>query len=513
MAASGAKIKAVPTRGERNIAWIEGHCHIPDGALVGQPVILSDEQKRWVRQIYDTPTRMLILSMARKNAKTAMSAFLMLLHLCGPEAKPNSQLYSVAQSRDQAAVLFELAAKIVRMSPDLSQYVLVRDTAKELACLELGTIYKALSAEASTAHGKSPIFVVHDELGQVKGPRSPLFEAIETGMSAHAEPLSIVISTQAPTDNDLLSRLIDDGLRGEDPEVKVVLYCADAEADPFSDEAIRQANPHFDVFMNQKEVRKQALQAKRMPSSENAYRNLVLNQRVEAKSPFVSRLVWQENGDAPADMKGKTVYGGLDLSSVSDLTALVLVSESGDVETTCWLPEEGLAEKSRTDRVEYDVWASKGLLQTTPGRAIEYEFIAEHLRWVFDTYKVKALAFDRHNMRFLRPWLEKVGFTEAELEKFIEFGQGYASMSPALRELESKLLAKKLKHGMHPVLTMCAANAVTADGPTAGTRKFVKAKATGRIDAMVALAMAVGAMPQEVEAEKKPVLMFMLGGN
>jgi phage terminase large subunit-like protein len=135
---------------------------------------------------------------------------LLLLHLCGPEAKSNSQLYSAAQSREQASILFSLAAKMVRMSPDLSQYVVVRDTAKQLACGELGTLYRALSAEASTAYGLSPAFVVHDELGQVKGPRSELYEALETAAGAQSDPLSIIISTQAPTDADLLSVLISD---------------------------------------------------------------------------------------------------------------------------------------------------------------------------------------------------------------------------------------------------------------------------------------------------------------
>ena len=129
-------------------------------------------QRRWLKRIYDTPTRTFILSMARKNAKTALSAFIVLLHLCGPEARANSQIYSAAQSRDQAAILFELAAKVVRMSPDLSQYVNIRDTAKELLCGELGTFYKALSADAATKFGLSPALMIHDELGQVVGPRS-----------------------------------------------------------------------------------------------------------------------------------------------------------------------------------------------------------------------------------------------------------------------------------------------------------------------------------------------------
>lgn len=472
---------------------------MPEGKHVGKPVKLSPHQREWIAAIYDSPTRLFILSMGRKNGKTAFSAFLLLLHLCGPEARPNSQLFSAAQSRDQAAILFALAAKIVRMSESLRDYVLVRDTAKQLACPEIGTLYRALSADASTAYGLSPVFTVHDELGQVKGPRSELYEALETASAAQEDPLSIVISTQAPTDGDLLSLLIDDGLTDADPRTKVRVYSAAMALDPFSDNAIREANPHFDVLMNRDEVRRQADDAKRLPTRESSYRNLILNQRVEARSPFISRAVWTENGAEPDPIEGQTVWGGLDLSSVSDLTALVLVTDAGDVHPTFWLPADGLGEKSRQDRVPYDVWARDGYLQTSPGRAIEYEWIADVLRGVFDRCNVQALAFDRYNMRFLRPWLERVGFSDDELSRFVEFGQGFVSMSPALRELEAKLLSKRLRHGMHPVLTMCAANAVTVNDP-AGNRKFTKAKATGRIDGMVALAMAVGSMTSEVEA-------------
>lgn len=491
-------------RGARNIAWIEAHCRIPEGRMVGQPVKLCAFQKKIIRGIYDSPTRRAIISFGRKNAKTTLSSFLLLLHLCGPEARPNSQLYSAAQSREQAAILFSLAAKIVRMSPDLAQYVGIRDTAKQLHCAELGTLYRALSAEASTAYGLSPVFTVHDELGQVKGPRSELYEALETASAAQEAPLSIVISTQAPTDADLLSLLIDDAKTEADPTQKVWLYTAPMDADPFSEKAIRAANPAFGEFMNQAEVLQQAQDAKRMPSRESSYRNLILNQRVEARSPFINRTIWGENGGTPDAWEGREVFAGLDLSSVADLTSLVMLSASGEtlnVHPQFWLPESGLAEKSRADRVPYDLWARNGQLMTTPGASIEYEFIAEHLRGVFDRCNVKALAFDRWGMKHLKPWLVKAGFTEDELERFIDFGQGFASMSPALRELESLLLSRKLRHGGHPVLTMCANNAVVTSDP-AGNRKLDKQKATGRIDGMVALAMAVGVMPAAEAVEQ-----------
>jgi phage terminase large subunit-like protein len=347
------------------------------------------------------------------------------------------------------------------------------------------------------------VFVVHDELGQVKGPRSELYEALETASAAQESPLSIIISTQAPTDADLLSLLIDDAKTGSDPTQKVWLFTAPLDGDPFAIETIEKANPALHEFMNVSEVMKMAEDARRLPSREASFRNLILNQRVEARSPFISRTVWMENGASPGDIEGRPVYGGLDLSSVSDLTALVLCAPEDDdtlsVVPSFWLPGDGLADKARVDRVPYDLWARDGSLLTTPGASIEYEFIAEQLRGVFDRCDVKAIGFDRWGMKYLVPWLVKAGFSDEELARFKEFGQGFASMSPALRELESMLLSRKIRHGNHPVLTMCAANAVTTSDP-AGNRKLDKAKATGRIDGMVALAMAVGVMPLEVEA-------------
>jgi phage terminase large subunit-like protein len=284
-------------RAERNIAWIHRFCVVPEGRLVGQPVKLRKWQKDLIREIYGSPTRRAIISFGRKNGKTAFAAFLLLLHLCGPEARANSQLYSAAQSREQAAVLFGLAAKSVRMSPDLNSVVVIRDTAKELLCPDLGTKYRALSADASTAYGLSPVFTVHDELGQVKGPRSELYEALETASSAHDDPLSVIISTQAPTDADLLSVLIEDALKGEDKKVKLALFTADPDADPFDVKTIKQANPAFGDFQNADEVMAMAEDARRMPSRENEYRNLILNQRVDRNSPFIAKSVWQANGD------------------------------------------------------------------------------------------------------------------------------------------------------------------------------------------------------------------------
>ena len=494
------------TTSARYAAWIEAHCFVPEGKNTGKPLKLTQDQRSWLSQIYDSPTRTFILSMGRKNAKTTLAAELLLLHLCGPAAMRNTQLYSAAQSRDQAALIFDLAVKMVRLSPDLRPFIHIKDNAKELLCPELGTFYKALSAEASTNFGKSPVFLIHDELGQVRGPRSDLFEALETACAAHENPLSIIISTQAATDEDLLSLLIDDAMTKADPRIKCVLYTTPEDLDPFSIEAIRAANPHLDIFMNRDEVLKQATDAKRMPTREAAYRNLVLNQRIEAESPFVSRTVWEANAAPLVQCKDRRrIYGGLDLSSVNDLTAFVGINQidgKWDVLPTFWLPQQGLEEKARADRVPYDAWHKQGFLQTCPGASVDYAFVAAWLYDLFQEHDVEAIGFDRYNWRFLLPHLEKVGLLEDQIAKFVPFGQGYASMSPAIRELESMLLRSLFRHAGHPLLRMCAANASVVQDP-AENRKFVKKKGTKRIDGMVALAMAVGMIaktqPKEIQ--------------
>jgi len=484
------------------VAFVEQVCFIPEGRHVGQKLKLYDWQKREIERIYDNPagTRRAILSFGRKNGKTTFAACLLLAHLCGPPARsrPNSQLFSAAQSRDQAAIIFSLAAKMVRMNSVLSRVVTIRETAKELICSELGTRYRALSADATTAFGLSPAMVIHDELGQVRGPRSPLYEALETATGAQAEPLSIVISTQAPTDADLMSVLIDDALAGHDPHTVVSLYTAPPELDPFDENTIRLANPAFGTFLSAKEVLAMAKDAQRMPAREAEFRNLILNQRVEVSNPFIAPAVWKACGGPVGPLEGIPLYGGLDLSEAADLTALVLIGKREGkwrVQPTFWLPSEGLSEKSVADRVPYDMWARQGYLQTTPGRSISYEFVASYLRDVFRRYDIRKLAFDRWNFKHLLPWLLKAGIGEQFVrDHFAEFGQGMQSMSPALRELEQVLLEGELAHGNHPVLTMCVTNTViTIDD--AGNRKPSKRKSTGRIDGMIALAMAVGVAP------------------
>lgn len=489
------------TRGEKVCAFIEGWCYVPEGDVgkIGRLMKLEPFQRRFILEIYDNPygTHSAYLSIARKNGKTALIAAILLAHIAGPEAVLNSQIVSGAQSKDQAAIIFELARKMVDLSPTLSKLIRVQPSGKRLIGLRKNVLFRALAAEGKTAHGLSPILAILDEVGQVIGPTDKFVTAITSAQGAYDNPLLIAISTQAPTDADMFSTWIDAQMSAQDPRVVCHVYEAPKDAALMDRAAWAAANPALGKFRSMADMEKLAKAAVEMPANESEFRNLNLNQRVEAVSPFVSRSVWEANGAEAGDAAKKKMWAGLDLASVEDLTALVGVDESGGVHCAFWLPKHGLAEKARKDKVPWDLWERQGFLHTTPGSAVEYEFVAEYMRGFFDTYDVQAIGFDRALMKYLLPWLTKAGFSDAEMAKFQEFGQGTLSMTPALRELEVKLLNKGLRHGNQPVLAMCAANSkVVGDS---GARKFDKKKARGRIDGMVALAMAVGVMPAKVD--------------
>jgi phage terminase large subunit-like protein len=489
------------TRAERNMRFIERHCRIPEGDLVGQLVNLADYQEDFYYAVYDNEvhTRTAILSMARKNAKTATIAFTVIVHVAGPEAKLNSRISSGAQSRKQAAEVYNYAAKCVALSDTLRPIIRPIPSSKKLVGLLMNVEYEALAAEGATAHGGSPIVAILDEVGQVKGPTDPFIDAIVTSQGAYEKPLLIVISTQAPTDADLLSIMIDDAERSADPSIVCHLYTAPEDCELDDEAAWQAANPAMGLFRSKLDIEDKAEKAKRMPSSENAFRVLFLNQRVNMVAAFVSPGVWKAGNGAPGALDG-VVYGGLDLSATTDLTAFVLTCRSGDalfVQPYFWMPADSVAEASRRDKAPYDVWVREGLLRTTPGKVIDYGFVARDIGEITAGLSIAKVGFDRWRMDRMQTALQNAG-VELPLQ---EHGQGFKDMSPALDALEADLLQERVRHGGHPVLTMCAANAVAVNDP-AGNRKLDKSKATGRIDGLVALAMASGveAMMHEAPA-------------
>lgn len=490
------------TRGERVCRFIESYCVVPEGKLVGKPVKLAAFQKKFIIAIYDNPyvTDTAILSIARKNAKTGLITFIMLAHLVGPEAVLNSRIVSGALSKEQAAEVFNMASKCVRQSEKLSSMIRIIDSSKRMIGLGMNTEYQAISAEAKTAHGKSPILAILDEVGQIKGPTSDFVDAVTTAQGAYDNPLLIYISTQAANDADFFSIAIDDYENYKPPNMVCHVYAADDDCDVMDESQWAKANPALGNFRSLSDMKKQALKASRMPSFENTFRNLNLNQRVSRISPFIGKTVWKENGadQVPIHLCAR-IIGGLDLSKRTDLTAFVLYGlyeGEWSVYSYFWTPEKGLDEREKRDRAPYSLWVKQGYLLTTPGATVKYEYVAKQIADIIVDLEVEAIAFDRWRMDVFKTAVENEGYDFP----LVDYGQGFKDMSPGLDALEENLLNKKIRHGNNPVLTMCAANAIIVKDPSEN-RKIDKSKSSARIDGMVALAMAAGTAERKDENE------------
>jgi len=489
------------TRADKVIRFIEEVCCCPEGAHVGKPIVLAEFQKRFLKDVYSNPagTRRALLSIARKNGKSVLTAGILLAHLVGPEAKQNSQLVAGATCRDQASIIFHAAAKMVQLSPVLSQIVRTIPSGKRLIGLPLNTEFRALAADGKTAQGLSPVLVLIDEIGQVRGPQSDFVDSLTTSQGAHAEPLLIAISTQAANDADLFSQWIDDAKTSQDPRIVSHVYAAPEGCDLLDESAWAAANPALGLFRSLDDLREQLTQAQRMPSMENSARNLLLNARISTVSPYISPNVWQACAGAVLPFGDAPVYCGLDLSAKTDLTAMVIIGKVAgqwQVVPHFWTPETGLADRAKRDRAPYDVWHRQGYLHSTPGASIDYEFVASDMAAILSGMNVQCVAFDRWRIDLLKKELDKIGCDVP----LIPWGQGFKDMSVALDALEAELLNARLNHGGHPVLQMCAANAIVVKDP-AGGRKLDKGRATGRIDGLQAMAQAFGAMAQSVESE------------
>lgn len=494
------------TRGWRVVKFIEKYCVVPEGSKVGQKVKLADFQIKFILDVYDNPhiTDEAILSIARKNAKTGTIAFLVLAHVVGPEAVQNSRIVSGARSREQAAEVYNYASKCAELSPLLRGKIRTIPSQKKIVGLAMNVEYQAISADAKTAHGKSPIVAILDEVGQVVGPTDDFIDAIETAQGAYENPLMIYISTQAQSDADFFSLIIDNALLNKPPKTVCHLYETPEDADLLDEEKWKLSNPALGLFRSLQDMRKQAKKAVDIPSTENRFRNLNLNQRVSRNTPLFSKNQWKKCGgvvDVTPDMC-EELYGGLDLSKRTDLTAFVLLGKYNDIwYAFCWfwLParrREDLIERSKKDRTPYDLWANAGLINVVQANTINYRFIAKDLAKITKNLNIKGVAFDRWRMDVLKEALEE----ESVDLNMIDWGQGFKDMAPAIDAIEEYVINNQFNHGDNPVLTMCMANSMVISDP-AENRKLDKTKTSGRIDGMVALAMAAGLSQRGIDSD------------
>ncbi|MCP3475102.1 terminase large subunit [Bradyrhizobium sp. CCGUVB1N3] len=480
---------------------------VPSGTGQGAPFKLLPFQKEFIRDIYEPhidlnrAVRRAILSMARKNGKTALIAAIALAHLVGPEAIVNGEIYSAANDRDQAGIVFKFARQIVDLEPELREEIEVIPSTKTMVARRTGSIYRAVSAEAGTKHGYLPSLVIYDELAQAKS--RDLYDVLDTSFGARTEPLFITISTQSNDPEHVLSKLIDDGLSGVDPAIVCHLYASDDDCALDNEEQWVKANPALGKFRDREDLVAAIRKAMRMPAEEPKVRNLFLNQRVSPVSSLISRAEWMACADAVEIAPGEDVYLALDLSSVVDLTALLVgsVAEPARVLPYFWKPRDLILEHSARDfgtgNQRYREWAEAGHLKLSPGRTIDPEAIALFIAELTQRYRVKGLAYDRWRINDLLREFDRIGLQafqdgdKGDGLRLVPWGQGYKDMGPAIDALELTIIERRLKHPNNPILNWNMANAVATMDP-AGNRKLDKDKARFRIDGAVALAMLLG---------------------
>jgi phage terminase large subunit-like protein len=483
-------------RVDRLISFLQS-LPITKGIYAGRKMRLLPGQKQFIRAVYGRLAadrrrlvRIAIKSEPRGNGKTGLLAGLALAHLLGPECEPRGEVYSCAYNKLQAALIFAEMQAIIEAVPEFEARCNLQRYGKVIEVLEgdgAGSIYESLSADDKRAHGLAPSFWVYDEFAQA--PNSDLLNNLRTSMGKRRESLGVVISTQASNDQHPLSQLIDDAALGEDPSIYLQLSAAPAEADIFDEHTWFACNEALGKFLDLAEFRAQAAQAKRLPSLRAKFQNLRLNQRIDANVQFLSDYDWTACA-APVNIEalaGQPCFGGLDLSQTTDMTSLVLYwPESGALIPYFWLPEEGLVDRDRKEGGHYRAWRDAGLLETTPGKAINFRFLIRRLAEIQARFGLRAVAYDRH---FIKTF-EMQCAEEGVRLPLREFGQGYVSFSPAVQTFEAAVLDRRLHHGGHPILRWQMSN-VAIEMDAAGNRKPNKKRALAHIDGVVAAMMAV----------------------
>ncbi|MET0941454.1 MAG: terminase TerL endonuclease subunit [Mesorhizobium sp.] len=492
-------------------------CHglrVPAGLRVGDELRLDGWQVEFVRDIYDVrhadgrrKRRQAILSVARRNGKTATSSALALSHLAGPMRRPGGIIYSAATSREQAEISYRYLRDMIRLTPQLGEVLAIVESRKRVVHRQNLGYYAAVSAESRGKYGVGVDVAIIDELAQHR--TDELYTALRTSQGSQAEPLCLILGTQAADDTHFYSQMIDYGLKirngeFEDDSFTCHIYAADDGCDLDDKAQWAKANPALGKHRDHDELADTVTQASRSPGLESRVRNLYLNQRIAASAPYLSPSVWRLGSAKPDEAllySGRPIYGGLDLSTTLDLTALTLAVSDDDgaihLFPYVWTPGDTLDARASRDRAPYRAWTKNGFMTSIPGSAIDYDFVAQEI----GELERKGVFFERINVD---RW--KVSFLKQSFSRFgvsvplHDFGQGFKDMAPAVDMFEALALDGRLVHGNHPLLAWAVSN-IAIERDAAGNRKATKAKSIGRIDPAIAAIMAVAAMKLQTEAE------------
>jgi phage terminase large subunit-like protein len=502
------KSKAELEAAQRAVFFFEHLTHTK-GQWASKPFKLLDWQTKLTNDVFGTLNkdgfrqyRTVWCEIPKKNGKSEYCAGAM-LDLSFADGEQGAEVYSAAADRRQASIVFNIAAQMVRKSPELGKRSDILTSSKTIFIPQTNTTYQALSSESYTKHGYNVHGLGFDEFHAQ--PNRELYDVLTKGSgAARRQPLHIFITTAGNNINSIAYEMHEYATRvlsGDiiDPTFYAVIYGLGPEDDWEDEKNWYKANPSLGTILNIEEFRKAFQDAKRNLAEENIFKQLRLNIWVKQSTRWMRMGDWDACSSAPDDLKGRPCCAGLDLSSSIDLTALSLVFPRGDyydVLMRFWIPADTAEEKERKDHVPYRQWAHDGFITLTPGNVVDYRYIREEFKKLREQYEIRELAYDRWGAAKLMQDLIEDGFVTEQKDAnnghplIVEFGQGYRSMSPPTKELMNLVLSKKIHHGGNPVLRWNVDNLVI-EQDAAENIKPNKAKSTQRIDGAVAMIMSI----------------------
>ena len=481
------------------VMFIESLCHTK-GTWAGKPFELIDWQEQIIRDLFGVlkpngyrQFNTAYIEIPKKQGKSELAAAVALLLLCG-DGEERAEVYGCAADRNQAKIVFDVAVDMVRFCPALSKRVKILESQKKITYLPTNSSYQVLSADVANKHGFNTHGVIFDELHTQ--PNRKLFDVMLQGSGdARMQPLYFLITTAGNDTNSICYEVHQKAIdiaegRKVDPTFYSIIYGAAEDEDWTDPEVWKKANPSLGITVGIDKVKAACESAQQNPGEENAFRQLRLNQWVKQSVRWMPMEKWDACAFTVSedDLEGRICYGGLDLSSTTDITAFVLVFPPMDEEDKYyvlpyfWIPEETLDLRVRRDHVPYDLWERQGVLMTTEGNVVHYGYIEKFIEQLGERFNIREIAFDRWGAVQMVQNLEGMGFT------VVPFGQGFKDMSPPTKELMKLVLEEKIAHGGHPVLRWMMDNIYIRTDP-AGNIKADKEKSMEKIDGAIATIM------------------------
>ena len=503
---------------DRAVAFFPRFLKHVKGDHAGQPFNLLPWQEHdvirplfgWKREDGSRKYRRAYIEVPRKNGKSQLAGGVG-LYLTYADNEPGSEVYSAAADRLQAGIVFTAASSMVEESPELMGRGRVYKNS--IVVESSRSSYKVLSSDVGTKHGLNAHGIIFDELHTQ--PNRDLWDVLTTSTGARRQPITFAITTAGFNKHSICYEQHDYAqkvLEGiiDDPEFLAVIYSAPDDAD-WTDEAVWEAaNPSIDKTVRRDYIRAECKRAQETPGYVNTFRRLQLNQWTESSSRWLNMEAWDESGESidPAELEGQPCWGGLDLSTTTDLSSFVLifpratkpeVDEEGETVVQngwamlawFWVPEESIRDRSHRDRVPYDVWEREGWIEPTEGNVIDYDFIEAKIKDLGERFDIKEIGYDPYNAQGLVNHLIDEGLP------LVVVRQGYLTLTSPAKELERATVSRQITHFSNPVLRWCAAN-VVVEQDAAGNIKPSKKNSTERIDGIAA---AVTALSRAIAGE------------